>query len=400
MITAARWRMILFAVLAVLLTALLLSAGSAVTPFVLGLSVAYLIVPVVNRVERLLRLAVRRVPRATAFVRPLAIVVTYVLVGLMVVGAFRFLSRPILDELVDLQANAPHYIARGNSLVEDAVAEYRQALPETVRAALEGLVTAERLEGLAIEAVDMVRAAAFQTAAAVTRTIGFLLALLIVPFWLFYILLDTGRVVRAAVGLVPPDIRPDVEALRIVFDRILSGYIRGQLIVAVVLGALFSATLLFLGVPYALVLGLLAGALAIVPFVGTIVGAVPALAIAFLQSPELALQTLVAFALVQQVDNLFISPRVQGKAVALHPGVIMVVVVIGQAILGPIGLLVAVPLAAMVRDLFRYLHLRLAEDALAPSEAMARLGYGEWVNAVVSVEPPPAGRGSAGERRT
>lgn len=384
MMTAARWRMLLFAALAVLVAALLAAAGGAVTPFVVGLSVAYLIAPIVGRIEGVLRAALRGVPRARPAVRPVAILVAYLVVAVVVGGAFRLLSQPLLRELAALRANAPTYVARGDALLDDAIDEYHQALPEPAREALEGLLTTERMEALGMEAVDLARGAAFQTLSAVTRTVGFLLAMLIVPFWLFYILLDTGRVVRATVQLVPPDLRPDVEALRIVFDRILSGYIRGQLVVAVTLGVLFTATLLLLGVPYALVLGILAGGLAIVPFVGTIVGAVPALVIAFLQRPELALQTLVGFALVQQVDNLFISPRVQGRAVALHPGVIMVVVVIGQAVLGPIGLLVSVPLAAMVRDLFRYLHLRLAEDALAPADALARLGYGDWVNEVVA----------------
>lgn len=388
MIPAARWRLILFAVLAALLVVLALMAGGAVMPFVVGLSVAYLIAPIVGRIEALLRLALRGLPRVLPAARPIAIVVTYLVVGAAVAGSVRLLAGPLMAELAALRQNAPTYLARGDALLQDAVDEYHQALPEAVRGALEGMLTTERLEAMVIEAVDVARGAAFQTLAALTRTVGFLLAMLIVPFWMFYILLDTGRVVRTAVQLVPPDLRPDVEALRIVFDRILSGYIRGQLIVAVTLGALFTATLLLLGVPYALVLGLLAGGLAIVPFVGTIVGAVPALVIAFLQSPELALQTLVGFALVQQVDNLFISPRVQGRAVALHPGVIMVVVVIGQAVLGPIGLLVSVPLAAMVRDLFRFLHLRLAEDALPPAEALARLGYGDWVNDVVA----PGGR--------
>lgn len=383
MITAARWRIILFAALTAFLAALLLGAGSAVMPFIIGLSFAYFIAPVVGLIERALRQAMRRVPRAAPLIRSLAILATYLLVAAVVVGAFRLLSQPVLRELADLRANAPTYLARGNALLHDVVDRYHEALPESARAALEGLITPERLQELGIGALDMASSAAMRTFSAATRTVGFLLAMLIIPFWLFYILLDTGRVVRGAVGLVPLDLRPDVEALRIVFDRILSGYIRGQLIVAVTLGALFCVVLLVLGVPYALVLGMLAGALAIVPFVGTIVGAIPPIVIAFFQSPQLALQTLIGFALVQQVDNLFISPRVQGQAVALHPGVIMVVVVIGQAILGPIGLLVAVPLAAMVRDLFRYLHLRLAEDAVAPAAAMARLGYGDWVNDVV-----------------
>jgi predicted PurR-regulated permease PerM len=127
------------------------------------------------------------------------------------------------------------------------------------------------------------------------------------------------------------------------------------------------------GVDFALLLGLTAGAFEILPYVGPILGAIPALIVAVLQSPMTALWTLVVFLIIQQLENFFLVPRIAGESVKLHPALVMVVLVVGNEALGLWGMLVAVPLTAVIRDVFKYFYLRFADEEVSPMEAMARV---------------------------
>ncbi len=385
-----KWRIVLFAVTLAGLLLLVARAGRAVVPFVLGLSFAYFVAPLVNRIDRGLRPLVGGAPRLGGLVRPAAILVTYAVVGAAIGLGGRVLTAPLLGEVSALVAQSDTLLANAEALIEARVADYQHYIPPEIQNEILAFATRERLTAAALEVWSVVQQALGATFGAVTRTLGFALAMLVIPFWLFYILNDTGRFLSAMMGLIPHDLRPDVEAVRIICDRVLSGYIRGQVIIAFVLGTLFTLLLLALGVPYAITLGVVAGVLAVVPFLGTILGAVIATLVALVVSPSLAFQTLLGFVVIQQVDNLFISPRVQGRSVALHPGAIIVVLVLGEAALGPIGLLAAVPLAAIGRDVIHYLYLRVGETPAPPPDALATVGYAAHVTPRVHGEPEPA----------
>jgi len=372
------YRLLLFLVTAVVTGTVLWQARGALSPFVVGLSIAYLIAPLVNRLHNAMPARVHARP----FSRLIAIVVVYLVFLGVVAGAFVLIAPAVADQAVQLAASAPAYYARLQALASDLDHRYRQLPPDVARS-IESMLSEENLQSLATQVLGAAQTWALATFSAVTDTISWLLAFLIVPIWLVYILNDTGRVQSGAMRLVPRDIRPDVEALRIVCDRVLGAYIRGQLFVAVILGVMFTLGLLASGVPYAMLLGLLAGALAIIPFVGTFLGAAPAVVVAAFGGVDLLLRTLAVFVIVQQIDNWFISPRVQSSSVALHPAMIMVVLVVGQQIMGPLGLLISVPLAAILRDVIHYLYLRVGEDGPDPIGALTAVGYGDSVSAIM-----------------
>jgi len=127
------------------------------------------------------------------------------------------------------------------------------------------------------------------------------------------------------------------------------------------------------GLNFPVLLGVIVGLCEFIPFVGPILGAVPALIMAVIESPTMALWTLLVIVLVQQVENLFLVPRIAGESVKLHPALIMVVLVIGNEALGLWGMIMAVPLTAIVRDVFKYLYLRFSAEPVLPEEALARV---------------------------
>ena len=202
---------------------------------------------------------------------------------------------------------------------------------------------------------------------------AFIAGLVIVPVWLFYVLYDQSRFTRKFVEIIPSQVRADaVNALRI-SDRILSQYLRGQLLLCLVVGVLATMGLALLGVPFFAVLGLIAGIFEILPFVGPIIGAIPAVLVAVIERPILGVWTLVLFVVIQQVENTVLVPRISGKAVELHPALIVLVLIIGSQVAGLAGAILAVPVTAIIRDVFKYLYLRLSDTPLGPQEAMERV---------------------------
>ena len=213
----------------------------------------------------------------------------------------------------------------------------------------------------------------------VSSTISFIIGLVVIPFWLFYILHDESRVKTGVLQALPERLRADVHCMARLIDDVLSAYIRGQLLLCLFVGGMATIALLAIGVPFALVLGLVAGIFEALPYVGPILGAIPALLVALLSDPASAIWVALAFFAIQQVENLVLVPRIAGESVQLHPAMVMVVLVVGNELAGFLGMLIAVPVTAIIRDVFKYLYLRLLDQPLAPDEAMTSIRTGKEV---------------------
>jgi predicted PurR-regulated permease PerM len=262
----------------------------------------------------------------------------------------------------------PKLAAKGQALATEWLGRYQKVIPLDIQQKIQS-----NLEKLASTIGQALQEGLTRTVSVISSTVSFFLGILVIPFWLFYILNDEAKVRESALDLIPDRIEPDLLNILRITDDIFSAYIRGQLILCLVVGALATIGLLIVGVDFALFLGLIAGTFEILPFVGPILGAIPALIVAVLQSPVTALWTLVIFIIIQQIENLFLVPRIAGESVKLHPALVMVVLVVGNEALGLLGMLVAVPLTAVIRDIFKYLYLRFSDEEVSPREAMARV---------------------------
>lgn len=367
-------RLQIFIAVAALVLFLFWQARGALTPFVIGLVVAYLILPIVNLFEwlfaTLFRRLVPRVKNPNKIARPFAILAANLLILMMLMGFISTIVPPIAAQIRSLVENADDLYLQGSQLVNDGLAQYQQIPPE-IRQQIE----AELAKFNPQTVINPIVSTVGNALATITNTISFVLSLVVIPFWLFFVLNDDSSVLNGTIDVIPHDLRPDIEAVRIILDRILSAYIRGQLIVASLLGIVVTVGLTFLGVQYSLLLGLLAALFAFIPVAGAILGAIPAVVVAFIQEPQLALYVIILITVYQQIDNSFISPRIMGEAVALHPALIMVVVVVGSSLLGALGALIAVPASAMLRDVAQYFYIRAGENSPGPEAALRLVGY-------------------------
>jgi predicted PurR-regulated permease PerM len=350
-----RNRLILVGLAAFVLLWLLFNAWDALGPFVIALVLAYLMAPLVDRLARVM-------PRVVAI-----LLVYLVFIG-VVAGLLTWLIPAVVHQVRDLADNIPAYQKQLEGFGSDLVQWY-QSLPISpdVRQSIENAV---RNSFGAIGSV--VQQALVNTFKAVTGAFGYMIGLLIIPFWLFYVLKDKDRGITALNEMLPRAWRNDVWRIFRIINGILSSYIRGQLLLGLVVGVAVTIGMLIVGAPYAILLGLISGLTEIVPVIGPILGAIPGLAVAAFH-PEgwlMVVKVLAVYIIVQQLENNLLVPKIQGDSVKLHPSIIMVAIVVGSQVMGLIGLVIAVPVAAMLRDLYLYLYRRFAEG-YDPREAEA-----------------------------
>jgi predicted PurR-regulated permease PerM len=186
---------------------------------------------------------------------------------------------------------------------------------------------------------------------------------------------DHPRGVRAFVGMFPPELRHDVRNTLGIADAVLRNYIRAMLLQGIIIGVMAYIALEILDVKYPIGLAVIAGVTEMIPIIGPIIGAIPAVLVALAQDPMKALWVALAFLIIQQIENNFIVPKIQGDFLRLHPGVIIVLLVVAGALGGFFFVLLVVPAAAFVRDLYQYTYLRVGN--VPPDEALDR-ALGEY----------------------
>jgi len=321
----------------VIVTALLLvfAIRAVLTPFLFALVITYLFAPLIEFLE------------SRGLGRLLAILAVYAVFGAVVALVVVFLVPNLLAELNRFAESVPELIRRVEAFGERLERSFtRTPLPDSVRA-----VVNDTIRDLEQTLLNLARAAVQGTVSLFSG----LLSLILAPILAFYLLRDLPAFKDKLTALVPKESRAEVLAVAVEVDRALAGFIRGQLILALVVGVLTALGLQLLGVRFALILGMVAGFFNIIPYFGPIVGAIPAVALALLKDPLLALWVVLMFFGIQQLENLVLSPKILGERVGLHPLAVIFSVLAGAQLGGVVGMFLAVPVMAVARVLIWYL---------------------------------------------
>jgi predicted PurR-regulated permease PerM len=177
-------------------------------------------------------------------------------------------------------------------------------------------------------------------------------ALVIIPILAAYMLIDASNVRRQILGLFPLRRHPKVNTIIDELDKVIGGFIRGQLIDGAIVGIMIFIMLTATHVPYALLIGIAAGMLNFIPYAGAVIGFIPSVILALAYNgPGNALLVALLFAVIQQIDGNFVAPRVLKENVGLSPLYIIISILVGSELFGLAGTFLAVPVAAMIRVL-------------------------------------------------
>ena len=359
-----RYRALLMGSMVLLCATIVITAWTALVPFFLGLLLAYLLLPAVNFLD----LHFPRVLRRKHVSRPLSILIVYVLASGVIAGILSYFIPAVSTQAKILGSAAPRLLSQLQGLITIDVVDFIGRIPPEIATWVEANL-AKASETL----TSAIQTGLTFTIRTVTQTVSFILGMVIVPFWLFSVLNDHAQAMRSFYDLVPEKARDDVRNILAIVDGLLSAYVRGQLLLCLVVGGMSTIALLALGVDLALLLGTFAGLFEVIPILGPYIGAIPAVLLALITRPILGLWVALAFFAIQQIENIFLVPRISGNAVRFHPAVVMVIVVVGAQVAGLYGLLVAVPVTAIIRDVYQYLYLRTTDRGATPPMALEAL---------------------------
>jgi predicted PurR-regulated permease PerM len=272
--------------------------------------------------------------------RILAIVLVYLLFGIVIVGGLILLAGPFVRQASDLASALPQYATELQARAPDiqsALGQYG------IQADINSLKT-RALTAIEQSGADVLTHLVGTLAELGGMILDFVLALVIS----LYLLVDGPRFRARSLALIPLQYRDNALFLQDNVSRVLGGYLRAQFFLALIVGVATGVGMAVLGLPYAVVLGVLAGLFELIPMFGPILSAVPAVLVAMFLPFPTVIWVLLFFLVLQQVENNVLAPRISGHAVGLHPLGAMFALLAGFQLVGLLGGLFAVPVAGVV----------------------------------------------------
>lgn len=313
--------------------------GDVLLPFILGIAIAYLLNPVCEWLAR------HRVPRT------LAVLLLLTLFALVVLALLALLTPVLVRQLADFAAAVPGYIDHLRDTMQPRLHDILTHLSDEDFARLrEGV---GQYAGKAAQAALNVVGGIWSGGAAVVNVIALLL---ITPIVSFYIMRDWPMIVAKVDSWLPRSKAAVIRAQLHEIDRTLAGFVRGQSMVCVLLATYYAIALAVVGLNFGLVIGLIAGLLSFIPFVGSTFGLVAAAIVALVQFDGYTQVAIVIaiFMFAQFMEGNVIAPKLIGESVGLHPVWIIFALMAGGALFGFVGLLLAIPVAAVLGVLIRF----------------------------------------------
>ncbi len=309
-------------------------------PFVTGLVMAYLLDPLADRLERW------KFPRAVA-----AGVITLFMVVLVVVAAL--LLVPLLQaQLVDLASRVPGYVGALREQAAALLVLAHERLSDAEIASLQ-----EKLKGIAgPDAIAWVGKFLGKLWGGGVALLNLLSLLVITPIVLFYLLRDWDRIVGIVDGWLPRRHAGTIREQVVAIDKVLSGFIRGQVSVCLLLGVFYGVGLTLIGLDFGLIIGVATGMISFVPYFGMLIGFAAGVGVALAQFADWQSVAMVAglFVVGQFLEGNFVTPKLVGERVGLPPVWIIFALLASGALFGFTGILLAVPVAAVIGVLGRF----------------------------------------------
>ena len=330
-------------VIATLLVLYLL--GTVLLTLGISVVVAYILLPVARLLER----AVPRRDRREGFSRGIAVSVIFVgILGLMA-GVLALVVPPTVEQGQRFAEEFPEFFTSARATVEGWLARYTEQIPPDIRARIE-----EALASAGNTIADAAWNVVTQTVSTLSGSFSLILGLVTAPVLLFYLIKDSASIRSSLSSPFPRSLRPYLHDALDIADRTIGSYIRGQVILGLVVGAVVTIGLLLMGIPFAFVLGIVAGLTELVPVIGPWIGGAVGVLVTLATEPAMVPWVILLYLGVQIVENVLLVPRIQGDALNLHPVAVILVIVIASNYFGLWGVILGPPVVALIRDLAVY----------------------------------------------
>lgn len=331
----------------VLIAILLVLAWLSTALLVFGLSavLAYVLMPAARGIERRVPWWRNRPERG----RAIAVAVIFLAAVAAFAGSLILVVPPTIEQGREFADEFPELVSNARVTVEGWVESYVDTVPADTRATLEQFLSDSG--GVIGSAAGNI---AQQTLGAAVGSLGFILSLATAPILVFYLIKDSESIRESLYAPFPAPLRPHLRNTLEIADRTLGGYLRGQLTLGVIIGVIVAVGLLLLGIPYALLLGIVAGLTELIPLIGPFIGGAVGVLVTLATEPDKVLWVLLFYVIIQLVENTLLAPRIQAKTLNMHPIAVILVFVLGSYFFGLWGVILGPPLVAMGRDIIIY----------------------------------------------
>ena len=316
--------------------------ATVVVLLVLSTLLAYVVAPLVHIVQRPIRIGGRR----RVLPRGLAVALIYLLIAGALWAAAALVLPKVTEQVEDVIAGAPAYTQSTLAWERRWTRYYAKLrIPVELRRAI---------DGNAVSAGESASQYARSALVALIASLTYLPYLILIPILAFLLLKDAPGVMRLVIRALPKSGRLRGHRLLEDLNAALAAFIRAQIVACLLIGTVCGIGFALLGVPYAVLLGILAGILEFIPLVGPSVLAVVAISVAALHAPGLTLWVVVFLATLRVIHDYMIYPRLVGDGLHLHPFVVVIAVLAGGELGGIAGLFMAVPVTAMLSVILRH----------------------------------------------
>ncbi len=338
-------------------------------PLSIAILIAYLVEPLAKGLTH-----------KTPLSRTWSIVIIYLSIIAILISIPVGTITPLVMQGIAFANYTPAYIQQIGEFFQDPI-----VIAEGIIIPVDQLLLDQAFNSLSSNLVDIVQTLGSQTftifgnvATATLSTIGWIILTLIFSF---YLVKDHDKLFQFVIDKTPPDYHEDVYDLSAAISQTWHAFLRGQLLLCGVVGLLVFVMALLLGLPNAAILGIVAGVMELIPTFGPIIAAIPAVLIAFVQADASWLGSLmspfwfavliaVIYLLIYQFENYYLVPRIIGHHLQLHPLIIIIGVVAGASFAGILGVLLAAPVMASLRHIFRYIYCKLLDEPPFPDVAL------------------------------
>lgn len=311
--------------------------GNVILPIILAVIAYYLLRPILRLMEKI---KIRRVWGILIIF--LALIGLITLLVFLVVPFLKAQSTKLVEEipeyLIQLLNKLDHFLR--NSFVGDYYVQIEKDVME-------------KLQSVPAQIGNFFQNTIASIASGISSVVGavtsFVLSIIMVPFILFYLLKDGEKLPEFVIKIFPPRMRDDFHIVFRNIDNQISSYIQGQILVSMCIGFMIFIGFTIIGMPYALLLGVIAMVTSVVPYLGPVIAITPAAIIALVSSPLMLVKLAVVWTIVQLVEGKFISPQIMGKSLHIHPITIIFVLITSGALFGVPGVVLGIPGYAIIK---------------------------------------------------
>ncbi len=372
-----RWIPAVFIVF-ILLLGILIGSRVILFPLLSSLALAYILEPLVELFAR------------RGWSRTMAVLVTLVIALVGLTLALIFVIPSIWSQLVKSYEQLPQALEAGHRLIDPLIARIQTTSPPVynlLQSLLQKVRSPEQQAEMGAEVGRWLQGGLLKLLTATSS----LLDLLLIPFFVFYLLSDYLKIKARIERWIPPRYRKTGGGLLSQINWMFSAYVRNQVVIAFIMGLLYSIGFATLRVPLAFTIGMVSGFLNFVPYLGTLTGMVLAISFTALDGagPARLLGILSVFVIVQSVEGYYLTPKLLGESLNLHPLVVLLGLVIGGNLFGLLGIILAVPVMAAATIILRFLETNVYQTSSFYQRSGPVLVTESAPIETISVELPP-----------